>query len=332
MVFQKICVIHLNQIGDLVFSLPLLKALKDNNPDCCIHSVVKPHLQELLDGVSSVDKILLRGKGLKSKRVLLKQIRENGYDLLISLPRSEESLLLTSLSKAAVKAGFAHFPWDFFLDVKEEIEGHNSCYNNFKLLKRLDIPITKKDYVGLVEADRKGLDFYLPEKYAVFSPGASMRRLSKTWMEDKFAALIRLLKDKYDLSPVLVGGNDCQDYNRTIVDIIRENEAGNAFDVVNLTGKIGLRTLCSVMQRARLFVGIDSGVMHLASSLDIPVVALFGPTDPFYVGPQNAGSIVVREESMECVPCYLKACDHRDCMRRLDVDRVMEACDHVLSH
>ena len=67
-----------------------------------------------------------------------------------------------------------------------------------------------------------------------------------------------------------------------------------------------LTGLCSVIKGASLFVGIDSGVMHMASCLDIPVVGLFGPTDPFYVGPQNKKSIVVREESMECVPCYLK--------------------------
>jgi heptosyltransferase-2 len=68
----------------------------------------------------------------------------------------------------------------------------------------------------------------------------------------------------------------------------------------------------------------------MASSLDIPVVGLFGPTDPFYVGPQNERSIVVRDESMECVPCYLKKCRHWDCMRKLDVDKVFDACKQLL--
>jgi ADP-heptose:LPS heptosyltransferase len=69
--------------------------------------------------------------------------------------------------------------------------------------------------------------------------------------------------------------------------------------------------------------------MHLASSLDVPVVGIFGPTDPFYVGPQNRRSIVVREE-MECAPCYLKGCEERRCMKNLGVKKVLDACEQLL--
>ena len=71
--------------------------------------------------------------------------------------------------------------------------------------------------------------------------------------------------------------------------------------------------------------------MHVASSFDIPVVALFGPTDPFYVGPQNKRSMVVREESMECVPCYLQNCEHKNCMVNLSVETVFQACEKLMT-
>jgi len=90
--FNKICIIHLNQIGDLVFSLPLLKALRDSFPGATIHSVVKPYLKELLTGLPYVDSILLREGSLKAKVELLRKLRNYKYDLLISLPRSVESL------------------------------------------------------------------------------------------------------------------------------------------------------------------------------------------------------------------------------------------------
>ena len=80
-----------------------------------------------------------------------------------------------------------------------------------------------------------------------------------------------------------------------------------------------------------LFVGIDSGFMHIASSFDLPVVGLFGPTDPFYVGPQNKRSMVVREESMECVPCYLQNCEHKNCMVNLSVETVFQACEKLMA-
>ncbi len=157
----------------------------------------------------------------------------------------------------------------------------------------------------------------------------TVRRFAKTWGEGKFAELMLSLKKKYDLIPVLVGGKDNLEYNRTIIRKVKENGRGKDMDIVNATGT-GLRELCSMLKDASLFVGIDSGIMHLASSLDIPVVGIFGPTDPFYVGPQNDRSIVVREEEMKCVPCYLKTCDHRDCMRKLTVDKVLHACEQLL--
>ena len=328
--FKKICIIHLNQIGDLIFSLPLLRALRENYPDASIHSLVKPYLQDLLADSPYVDIVIPRKSGLTAKYKLLKNIRKNNYDLVISLARSEECLLLTALSKAGTKAGFSQFPWDLGLNIKENIEGHNSWYNNAKLLKRLNATVTKTDYVGLMNVNKTRSDLNLTEKFVVISPGASERRLMKTWQKEKFAKLMLLLKEKYELSFIVVGGMDNQAYNREIIRIVENNNCGKDIDILDLTGKIDLASLCSVIKRASLFIGIDSGVMHMASSLDIPVVGLFGPTDPYYVGPQNDRSIVVREESMECVPCYLKNCKHRDCMTNLDVYKVFDACKQLL--
>ena len=94
--------------------------------------------------------------------------------------------------------------------------------------------------------------------------------------------------------------------------------------------RTGLRQLAALLMGASLFVGIDSGVMHLASASDIPVVALFGPTDPFYVGPRNERSVVV-SQPMECMPCYLKkTCEDVRCMRELSGEKVLEACIGLL--
>lgn len=329
--YKKICIIHLNQIGDLIFSLPLLKALRDNFPDASIHSIIRPHLIGLLTDSPYVDLVVPRKSGLTAKYKLLKNIRSNNYDLMISLSRSEECLLLTALSKAETKAGFSHFPLDLCLNIKKKIEGHNSWYNNAKILKHLNVRITKSDYVGLLEVDKNEMDWDLPEKFAIISPGASKRRHAKTWKKEKFAQLMRLIKENYELSPILVGGKDDLGYNSEIVRILQKSNRKKNIEVLDLTGISDLARLCSIMKRARLFVGIDSGIMHMASAIDIPVVGLFGPTDPFYVGPQNERSIVVREESMECVPCYLRRCKHRDCMARLEVSKVYHACKQLLN-
>jgi ADP-heptose:LPS heptosyltransferase len=338
--FKKIAIIHLNQIGDLVFSLPLLRALRENFPEATIHSILRPYLEELLEGSPFVDQLISRKSGWKDRLRLLRKLRENRYDLVITLSHSVECLLLTTLSGAKVKVGFSNFPWDVGLHIKEKVEGHHGWYNNAKLLKRLNLDVTKKDYVDLLFLpSRRDTDggasseiAKVQGKYAVISPGTSVRRKVKAWDEGKFADLLLLLKEKYGLSPVIVGGKDDQESIQQLIQMTRgKDKAERLHPIINLAGKVGLRDLCHVLKNARLFVGVDSGIMHLASSLDIPVVGIFGPTDPFYVGPQNAKSLLVRKEELECVPCYLKGCEERECMKRIAVGDVFQACEQVLN-
>ena len=332
MEFNKICIIHLNQIGDLVFSLPLLKALRENYPASTIHSIVRPHLKELLIHSPFIDQLFYRKNGIKNKLTLLNAIRQNRYDLLITLSKSIECLFLTTFSRARIKAGFENCPWDFSLEIKEKIEVHPSWHNNFKLLRKLNIPVHQENYVGLLalssEKDLRKLREL--EKYVVISPGTSVRRKVKAWEEEKFGDLILQLKEKYDLNPVLVGGDDSREVNNKVIEIVRERDKNKKINhIQNWAGKISLEDLCYLLKDAALFVGVDSGIMHLASSLDIPVVGIFGPTDPFYVGPQNRRSIVVREE-MDCAPCYLKGCEERRCMKNLEVKKVLDACEQLM--
>jgi ADP-heptose:LPS heptosyltransferase len=325
----KIGVIHLNQIGDLLFSLPFLKALNDAYPKAVINSILRPNLINLLSDSPYVDSILERGKTLKDTFQLLRNIRNQQYDLLITLSSSETCLTLAALSKAKIKVGFSHFPMDLFLDIKENIEGHNSWLNNRKLLDRLKIKVTKNDYVGLLRLDAENSNSVVPKgRYVVISPGASRRRQMKTWDNTNFAKLISLLYKQFGLTPVLIGGMDNREDNQHIIDMVTEE--GTIASIYNLTEE-SLRAIALVIKQAQLFVGIDSGFMHVASSLDIPVVALFGPTDPFYVGPQNQRSVVVRDQTLDCIPCYLKNCEHRNCMKNLSVETVFNACTKLLT-
>lgn len=328
---RKICVIHLNQIGDLVFSLPLLKALRDHYTQAEIHSVTRPYLAGLLTDSPLVDKVIPRRDSVMSKLALLLELRRHRYDLLVSLSRSQEALILASLSGARLKAGFAHAPWDAGLDVKETIEGHNSWRNNARLLDRLGIPVFQDTYVGLLRVDGVAAVEGLPWRYAVISPGASRRRLAKAWDEEKFALLAERLSMEFGLGCVLVGGQDAAPSTLAIASRVRTLLTGGVVQVVDLAGRLDLRSLVWVLKRARLFVGIDSGPMHLASALDIPTVAIFGPTDPAFVGPQNTRSAVVRKD-LPCSPCYLrKDCDHRRCLSEIGVDHVISACRTVLA-
>ncbi len=327
MPLQRIGILHLNQIGDLLFSLPLLKALRQHAPGAVIDSYVKPYLRELLDSSGLVNGIITREGGLRDTVSLIRQVRRKRYDLLISLSRSEECLLIAACSGATCKAGFTHPPLDRLLHVRETIEGHNSWSNNAKLLKRLGVPVSDGGYVGLLPCEAYDGPGPLPEKYVVLSPGASSRRQTKAWVSDRFAAVAQALHARNGLTPILVGGADCRSFNDEMLSEMQPNARTACID---LTGAIGLRQLSALLAGAKLFVGIDSGVMHMASSHDVPLVALFGPSDPVFVAPHNRRSQIVRNETLECVPCYLKPCDHCTCMKSITVEQVLAASEGVL--
>ncbi len=326
---MKICVIHLNQIGDLVFSLPLLQALRDNYPTAVVHSVLRPYLQDLLKESPLVNTIIPRPVGISNDIRTLLKLRKTQYDLVICLARSEAALLMTAMSKSRMKAGFRRKGLDLLLDVKVTTEGHNSWYNNARLLKALGIVIKKNNYVGLLRASNNDIDKRdLPQRYAVISPGTSRRRQAKAWKAEGFAEVISRLYKK-GISSIIVGAKDEWIVNEDIRQ--KTLEIGKDVQVINLSGKLGLGQVLALLKNADIFVGIDSGIMHLASALDIPTVGIFGPTDPFYVGPQNKKSIVVRREDLECVPCYLKPCRHRKCLEGLEADAVYNACERLIS-
>jgi ADP-heptose:LPS heptosyltransferase len=237
--------------------------------------------------------------------------------------------LIAGCSGARIKAGFTHPPLDRLLHVRETIEGHNSWSNNSRLLKRLGVPVPEGGYVGLLPRECYDGTTPLPDRYVVLSSGASSRRQTKAWDPCKFAAVADRLHDRHGLVSVLVGGADCRSCNDEMLAAMQPRARTACLD---LTGAVGLCQLSALLAGAELFVGIDSGVMHMASAHDVPLVALFGPSDPAFVAPHNQHSCIVRNESLECVPCYLKPCDHCTCMQSITVEQVLKACESLLPH
>lgn len=326
---RRIGIMHLNQIGDLLFALPMIKSLRRFAPQAAIHCYVKPYLVELLEAGALADEIRPRPGGFKNTLSLIRRVRAERYDLFITLSRSEECMLIAALSGARSRAGFSHPPLDRFLHVRVSIQGHNSWSNNARLLERLGVPALEGGYVGLLPRERYDGPAPLPDVYAVLSPGASSRRQTKAWNSQSFSGVADRLLEKYGLSSVLVGGADCRACNSEIIAAMQPETRSACRD---LTGCLSLRQLSAVLAGAALFVGIDSGVMHMAAAHDVPVAALFGPTDPAFVAPHNRRSCIVRNETLGCVPCYLKPCDHCACMDSISVDQVMSACARLLDH
>jgi len=155
----------------------------------------------------------------------------------------------------------------------------------------------------------------------VFAPGAAYGH-AKRWPPDRVAQLIVRLSAE-GLTAVLVGARDDRESGRAI-----ESTLPAAARVVNLIGRTSLGELVGVIARAAAFVSNDSGAMHIAAALGVPLTAIFGPTDERVTAPAGAADVILR--NVFCRPCMLRECpiDHR-CMKRIDVDTVYAS---VASH
>ena len=150
-----------------------------------------------------------------------------------------------------------------------------------------------------------------------FAPGAAYGH-AKRWPPDRVAQVIAGLA-RQGVAALLVGAGDDRATGRAI-----ESSLPPATPLVNLIGRTTLRQLVGVIARCRAFVSNDSGAMHVAAALDVPLTAIFGPTDERVTRPAGDAEVILRD--VFCRPCMLRECpiDHR-CMKRIDVDTVLRS-------
>ena len=150
-----------------------------------------------------------------------------------------------------------------------------------------------------------------------FAPGAAYGH-AKRWPPDRVARVIAEI-GRRGAAAVLVGAGADRDTGRAI-----ESSLPAGTSVVNLIGRTSLRQLVGVVARCAAFVSNDSGAMHIASALGVPLTAMFGPTDERVTAPAGGADVIVRD--VFCRPCMLRECpiDHR-CMKRIDVDAVLQS-------
>jgi ADP-heptose:LPS heptosyltransferase len=134
---------------------------------------------------------------------------------------------------------------------------------------------------------------------------------TKRWPVEKFAGMVGPLKERLGLETVVAGAAE---------DVGLSGQIPAKFD---LTAKTNLRQIVALLERARLVIGNDTGPMHMAAAMGIPLVAAYGPTDPARTGPFGRGDSVVRLD-LPCSPCYSRTCSHRSCMEWLEIDPILQ--------
>jgi len=313
---RRIGIVHLNQVGDLMFSLPALASLRAGFPQARLVSILKEPLEPLLVGSPLVDEVLLH-RGSRDAFAALGRVRAADLDLVACLSQSARSRLLAYGSGANRRVGLGGGPLKSLLTETVEASGPPSTANNLRLTRALGCPTPSESYEGLLrvgEDDRRAARAVLAQagwdgrsELVVFAVGASRGRELKEWPDDRLMEACRRTAAG-GMSAIVAGAK-------------RQPGIEHAPDdgVLDLTRCTGMRDLMGLLDLARLFVGIDSGVLHLAAALGTQCVALFGPTDPTETGPQGAGHRIVRASDTGPGP-----------MEAIGVERVCAAIEQAL--
>jgi lipopolysaccharide heptosyltransferase I len=324
---KKILIVKPSSLGDVVHSLPLLNSIKSRFPKAEIHWVIARGLEGLLEGHPMIDgmviinkdmwkKISRAGETVREIRCLFKGLRNAGYDMVIDLQGLLRSGLITMSTGSPLRIGFAEArEGSTFFYNKKVSTGRNmhAVERYLKIAEELGcdsgrvifpFPLKKGGLNGIREFKTSLKD------YVVLVPGA--RWNTKIWPAERFGRLASMLPLK---SVVIGSGKDIPLADR-IVDIA----GGKA---VSLAGRTTLAELVEIMRGARLVISNDSGPMHIAAALNVPVAALFGPTSHLRTGPYGKGHVIVQSE-IKCSPCFKKRCRDVKCMEEISSEAVFE--------
>ena len=331
---KRILVRATNWVGDVVMTAPALEAVGENFPDSTLTVLSRPWVIPLLENHPAVDRVLPLRKG-KGRLADLAEIirvaaliRKQRFDLAILFQNAFEAALLASLGGVKFRVGYNTDGRRFLLSHavirNDEIIKLHQVEYYLSILRAMGWEAETKD-PGLFVAQKdtesvrsllssKGIeaeDFLL-----ALSPGAVFGP-AKRWPPDRFAAIGDRAAERWGAKVIVLGSEGEKDICETLCRSMKH-------DPLNLCGMTTLGEAMALIKRCHFFVTNDSGLMHVAAALNVPMVAIFGSTDPVATGPRSRRARIVRHPA-DCAPCLKPVCptDYH-CMLSIEPEEVWE--------
>ena len=337
---QRLLVRATNWLGDAVMMAPALAALRQRFPDARISLLAKPAVGELFKGHPAIDEIIWYRSpgphaGWGGKWSLSRTLSQARFDLAILFQNAFEAALITALAGIPNRYGYVTDGRRLLLThpvprAKGLHRRHQVAYY-LELLHPLGVAVEATAPVLYTTADEDAAamarlnDLQIDTERPIIglNPGSSYGS-AKRWLPQRFAEVADRLIASSGGHVLIFGGPGEWALGEAIAERI------SSPNVSVLSGRTSVRQLMALIKRCKLFVTNDCGPMHIAAAFDVPLVAVFGPTDPVTTAPFGSGHELVRHP-VDCSPCLLRECpiDHR-CMRGLSVDIVSQAALRLL--
>lgn len=329
---KKILLIRLRRIGDVILTTPAISALRKSIPAASISYVVEKPYRELVEGNPNLGKVIILEKkqSLRDFLKLIRLIRKEKYDVVLDFHGGPRASLIALLSKAKLKVGYRIKYKNFIYHIKlprSPKKGHiHSVENHINLVKALGVDVKSLPPLYLPQAQKTEVEKvgkFIEKNELVGSKiitiHISAGNAFRNWGVDNTVQLTNLLAQRPDVKIALIGTSEDQ---KAEEEILKKSTAS----LLSLVGRLNLREVKELISHSSLFVGPDSGPMHIAASTSTPIVALFGPTLPAHFAPWQAKAFVV-EKDLDCRPCKQRNCIYEDfrCLRTIEPEEVYQA-------
>ncbi len=348
----RILVIKPSSLGDVVHTLPVVHAIKRCCPGCHIGWIIQRSFAGLIDGDPAVDVIYridipstsepgvdrrVWAKALTATLRTLGDLRRkflaSPYDLVMDLHASLRSGLMGLTNPGGLRIGFA--------DAKEfntlfqhkrltvEPEKTHAVDKNLAFALHLGCEAIPQDFRLVIPEDARARARSFLEDAGTSSSerlvylNPATRWETKHWTVSGWASVSDMLAERAGVGVVFCGGPGDRDYIDSITNRMRS-------PAIVAAGQLTLIESAALMGLCSLYLGVDSGPMHIAAFSGRPVVALFGPTDPAKVGPYGNGHRVIRKGDLECLACRKRACRDHSCMVGITPEEVFTEVIEVL--
>ena len=325
---MRILIVKLGAIGDVVHALPALSALRRSMPGAHIAwAVEQGAAAELLQGCRGLDELIeldMRGwrKSLMNVetqtaiRKAMAGLRKARFELSLDFQGLLKSAMVARLARVPRRIGFAREALRepasaFMLTERVTVDDSGHVINkNLKLVEHLgcDVSGEYEFPIALSDEDERFAERQIERfdsRFAILNPGGGWP--TKLWGAEGFGAIADRLWEAYSIRSVVTYGPGEENLAQSVVDHSRANAAV----MLDTT----LKQFFALARGAKLFIGGDTGPMHIAAAARSPIVAIFGPTESRRNGPFAQDDVVIERFDLDCrVDCYRRSCSHTSCM------------------
>jgi len=352
--FPRILMVRLRQIGDVVFTTPAIAALRRRFPDAHLTYLVEQAAAPVVANSPYLDEVIVTPRRKGAAGVVLDltlgwHLRRAHYDLAIDFHGGPRASLLTWLSAAPVRIGYDIFPrrWMYTRSVERprELRRRHSIENQWDLLRTLDIaaPTPEGNPVEMppdVEATAA-----IEERLAAagVTPGAEIAVIHvsasspfRRWPLPSFVETVAALASRSGRRVIVTSGPSDRRAAAGVIEGARGKLPALDRERVFGGGDFSLGELRALLERSAVYIGGDSGPLHIAATTRVPIVALFGPTPSERSFPWRDPALLselIEVDGLPCRPCDQRVCEPGDfrCLTRIDAGRVVAAAERMIA-